>query len=112
MRGGERGREREREGGGGDRVRGERENKWEITSRKQDIFFEFSPKPKAQDSESFENFSRIQESSKAPAVTLPFIEQIMCQVPDSCFTFSIYLIHTTNGVTLQRNYHHFIDEET
>lgn len=38
------------EGGGGDRVRAERENKWEITSRKQDIFFEFSPKPKAQDS--------------------------------------------------------------
>ena len=67
---------------------------------------------KAQDSESFENFSRIQESSKAPAVTLPFIVQIMCQVPDSCFTFTIYLIPTTNGVTLQRNYHHFIDEET
>lgn len=50
MRGGERGREREREGGGGDRVRGERENKWEITFRKREILFEFSPKPKAQDS--------------------------------------------------------------
>jgi len=53
VRGGERGREREREGGGGgggDRVRGERENKWEITFRKREILFEFSPKPKAQDS--------------------------------------------------------------
>lgn len=50
MWGGERGRERERGGGGGDRVRGERENKWEITFRKWEIVFEFSPKPKAQDS--------------------------------------------------------------
>lgn len=51
MRGGERGRgESGEEGGGRRQSQSERENKWEITSRKQNIFFEFSPKPKAQDS--------------------------------------------------------------
>lgn len=46
----EEGRESAEGGGGGDRVRAERENKWEITFRTQEILFEFSPKPKAQDS--------------------------------------------------------------
>lgn len=43
------GRERGEGGGGEDRVRGKRENKWEITFRKWEILFEF-PESKAQDS--------------------------------------------------------------